>query len=131
MKRTAGVFAFAAVLLTGGIARAHHSYADFLDSTVTIQGSLDRVEFKNPHTILTIRAADGIYTAIWNAAFQLQSMGVRPTDLKVGDVVVLTGYPSRDSEAHEMAKLRKVRRPSDGWTWQMINGQATVGHLSE
>ena len=107
---------------------AHHSYAAFRDEPITIEGTIDRIEFTNPHTLLTIHdSANRTYTIIWNAAFQLHSMGVQATDLKLGDKVALTGYPSRDPEVRQMAKLRRVQRLRDGWTWQIINGRATVG----
>ena len=109
-----------------GIA-AHHSYAEFQDHTTSLEGSIVAVSFGNPHTILTLRTADGTrYTATWNAGFQLVSMGVKTTDLKAGDEVVITGFPHRNPQTHEMAKLREVRRPSDGWMWKMENGRATV-----
>src|SRR5581483_11748276 len=106
---------------------AHHSYAEFQDHTASVEGSIVSVSFGNPHTILTLRTVDGVlYKATWNAGFQLASMGVRPIELKAGDAVVITGFPHRDPQTHEMAKLTEVRRPGDGWTWKMENGRATV-----
>ena len=124
------VIAIAAVLLLiGGVAaQAHHSYAEFLDHTVAVEGTLEKVLYANPHTVLTLRARDGaVYTADWSAAFQLDRMGVSATDLKAGDAVVISGTPSRDPAAHRRARLRSVRRLSDGWTWKLENGRATVG----
>ena len=125
-----GIVITAAAILTVSVdvAQAHHSYAEFQDQQATIVGTLEQIEFKSPHTLLKLRDKQGQeYTVIWNAAFQLQTQGVRATDLKVGDTVSLTGYPSRDPAAHQMAKVRKVRRASDGWTWQMVNGRPSVG----
>ena len=110
------------------IGLAHHSYAEFLDHTVVVEGTLEKAAFGNPHTILTLRTNDAaLYSAIWNAAFQLQSRGVHATDLKVGDVLVVTGFPSRDPAMHQLAKLREVRRPTDGWTWRI---DRTSGHVT-
>lgn len=114
------------ILAVGGIVllcvvpgRAHHSYADFHDHVVSIEGTLEKVVFANPHTILTVRAKDAVYTGNWRAAFQLNTMGVKPTDLKAGDAIVISGTPSRDAAAHQLARLSEVRRPSDGWSWRM------------
>lgn len=128
MRLSILAIAAAMIAVGSGVATAHHSYAEFQDQPATIQGTLVQIEFKNPHTLLKVRGMDGNeYMAIWNAAFQLRTQGVHDTDLKAGDVVSLTGFPSRDAAVHQMAKLRTVRRTSDGWTWQVTNGRASVG----
>jgi Family of unknown function (DUF6152) len=121
------VLAMALAFLLGGTSgRAHHSYADFYDHEVSVEGTLEKVVFANPHTILTVRAKDAtVYTGNWRAAFQLNTMGVKPTDLAVGDVIVMSGTPSRDAAAHQLARLSEVRRPTDGWSWRRdraVNG---------
>ena len=108
---------------------AHHSYSQFHDHVVSVSGTLEKVVFANPHTMLTVRGDAGtVYTGNWRSAFQLHRMGVNSTDLKVGDVVVISGTPSRDAASHEMARLSEVRRMSDGWTWRLEvpAGQANV-----
>jgi hypothetical protein len=113
------ILVLGAVLLFVASGRAHHSYSDFYDHVVSVEGTIEKVVFANPHTILTVRAQDGVvYTGNWRAAFQLNRMGVKPTDLKVGDAIVISGTPSRDAAAHQLARLSEVRRPSDGWSWQ-------------
>ena len=114
------ILAVAAVLLCVVPGRAHHSYSDFYDHVVSVEGTIEKVVFANPHTILTVRAQDGaVYTGNWRAAFQLHTMGVTSTDLKVGDVIVMSGTPSRDAAAHQLARISEVRRPSDGWAWRL------------
>ena len=106
---------------------AHHSYSEFQDQTASVEGSIMAVEFANPHTTMTLRTTDGaVYTATWNAAFQLARMGVRQTDLNIGDVVMITGHSHRDPTVHELAKLREVRRLRDGWAWKSEDGRVTV-----
>jgi hypothetical protein len=121
MKR-AVLAVVAAAALSGATVQAHHSYAEFLDQPITFGATVERIEFTSPHTLLTVRGKDDrVHTIIWNAAFQLQTHGVHPTDLKVGDALELTGFPSRDPEIRQMAKMRKIRRTSDGWTWEFPN----------
>jgi uncharacterized protein DUF6152 len=101
MKRTV-LIAVGIVFVAGSLVRAHHSYAAFdQDQTVSVEGTLERLLYINPHTILTLRTKDStVYTAEWNAAFQLERMGVDSEALKVGDVIIVTGSPSRDATAH-------------------------------
>ena len=124
MKRT--ILSVVAMLVVVGTVstRAHHSYAGFSDDVVSIEGTLEKVMFANPHVILTIRAKDSsVYTALWVAAFTLENRGMKPNDLKIGDVVVVRGTPARDPGVHEIARLSEVRRVSDGWQWfQNENG---------
>ncbi len=127
MTRTVLAVVGVIFLFSGAGARAHHSYAGFADETVSVEGTLETVEFASPHTVLTFRAKDSVlYTAIWRAAFQLDTMGVSRTALRVGDVIVVTGTPSKDPALHELARLSGVRRPGDGWEWQLNGGRASV-----
>jgi hypothetical protein len=36
-------------------------------------------------------------------------MGVKPTDLNVGDIVIISTTPSRDAAARQLARLSEVR----------------------
>ena len=110
-------------VLAGVSSRAHHSHADFLLSqTVTVEGTLDELRYANPHVVLKIRTADGVvYSAEWQAASWLQYHAhVMLTTLRVGDHVIVSGAPSRDPASHELVRLKEVRRPRDGWTYQVI-----------
>lgn len=111
------------LVLAGVSARAHHSYADFrLDQKVTVEGTLDELKYANPHVVLKIRTAEGIvYSAEWQAASWLQFYAhVTLTTLRAGDHVIVTGAPSRDPASRALVRLKEVRRPSDGWTYQVV-----------
>ncbi len=127
MRRTV-LAVIGVVFLAGSGPRAHHSYAEFLlDQTASVEGRLEKLTFGNPHAILTLRTKDSaVYTAEWHSAFQLERMGVAPTALKVGDVIIVSGNPSRDAAAYRLAKLTEVRRPLDGWSWRLPAGRSTV-----
>ena len=62
----------AVVLYLATLARsayAHHSHPFFYDecNSITIEGRVERVEFKNPHTWIVLRLDDGTaYTVDWN-----------------------------------------------------------------
>jgi hypothetical protein len=105
-------------------ARAHHSHPDFrLDQKVTIEGQVEELRYANPHVVLKIRTAEGVvYSAEWQAAWWLQLHAhMTLTTLRVGDHVIVTGAPSRDPALHELVRLKEVRRPRDGWTYEVTS----------
>ena len=127
-----------ATILAVGVAlvpalSAHHSHGAefFLEQDSTIEGTLERLEFKNPHTVLTLRTGDStIYTAEWQGAIWLKThpqmvlpvrAPVEPGTLRIGDRLRITGAPAKDPMRHELVVLKDVRRPSDGWRWTCDN----------
>jgi hypothetical protein len=110
----------------GTTAMAHHSYGAYIrEQKVPIQGVLERLTVGNPHAILEVRSDDGtLFTAEWSSAVQLTRSGFEAGMLAAGDRVIVTGSPSRDPEAHRMALVSEIRRPSDGWRWSR-NGVET------
>jgi hypothetical protein len=125
---TPRTFALAAVIgaAMATSLHAHHSYAEYEKRIVTIQGTIEQIQFANPHTILTMRTTDaGVYTGTWRTARQLERDGVTGEHLKPGDVVAVSGHPSRVRP--DLSKITEVRRVRDGWAWRMNNdGQISV-----
>jgi uncharacterized protein DUF6152 len=124
---------FAILVLAGISVRAHHAHTDFfLDQTVTVAGTLQELRYANPHVVLKIRTAEGVvYTAEWQAASWLQYHAhVMLTTLRVGDQLVVSGAPSRDPASRELVRLKQVRRPRDGWTYQVIQEDSVASRDS-
>ena len=110
------------LVLAGSSARAHHSYSNFLlDQKITVEGELEELKYSNPHVMLKIRTDEGVvYTAVWQAASWLQYHAhVTLTTFRVGDHLIVSGAPSREPASHELANLKEVRRPRDGWTYRV------------
>lgn len=132
-----GLFAatgFAAALLglMPGPASAHHSYAEFdRDIEVTVEGSVERVDWTNPHVLLVVRTVAGAeYRVEWWNTQRLERAGLPENPFAVGDRISLTGVVHRDPDVHMMTLLTEVRRPSDGWSWRRTwfrNNGAAVG----
>ena len=117
------------LVLAGISAQAHHGYPNFLLARmVSVQGTLEELRYANPHVVLKIRTAEGVvYSAEWQAASWLQFHAhVTLTTLRVGDQVIVSGAPSRDPASHELVRLKEVRRPRDGWAYQVIQ-EGSVG----
>lgn len=85
-------------------AHAHHSFAMF-DKTrlVTVQGTVRKLEWTNPHVYLFVEVADAKggktqYTVECNSPNVLMRTGWKPTMLKVGDAVSVGLYPLRNGQ---------------------------------
>src|SRR6188508_676411 len=94
--------ACAASLALGGVtAIAHHSAAAFdTQKEVTVNGTIKSYRFANPHVqlIVTVKKDDGSSVDMdveAGAASVLNGLGFTKDSLKVGDVVTITGNPSR------------------------------------
>ena len=94
-----------AIVIAGSVrARAHHSHPVFYDSctSLTIDGEIESVQWKNPHVFYFIDVTDAS-GKVTNWAIeastpnQLYRAGWRKDDLKSGDAVTLTGSsPARN-----------------------------------
>jgi hypothetical protein len=129
MTRIALALLCATLLASAAVVEAHHAHTDFeLQREVTVTGTIESIQFRNPHVLLVVRTTGStLYTAEWQGAGWLQahpelvSAGAAPvtsTTLKAGDRVVIVGSPSRDDALRAVVNLREVRRPSDGWLWR-------------
>jgi hypothetical protein len=108
------------VILAGSTASAHHAYQEFQrDRIVTVEGAITRLEYQNPHVVLTVKTSDSsIYTVVWSAPSNLlRRYGFESTTLKVGDRVVVSGSPHRDASLRTLSLITEVRRPADGKVW--------------
>jgi Family of unknown function (DUF6152) len=109
MRRQIAAFGLAA--LTAAVmtseARAHHSQSQFEpEKTVTIQGTLTRLSWRNPHTLFLL---DGKLVNGTEASQEWAVEGPSPNQIarggwgaavsKVGDKVTFTGRPRRDGKA--------------------------------
>ena len=83
-------------------ASAHHSHPYFYDQckSVTIEGRIESVVFKDPHSIIVLKTDDGTaYTVDWVGLRGLANTGVLDSAkaaLVFGAPIVVTGNPLRD-----------------------------------
>ena len=124
MKRTLlALVITAGVMVSGGRALAHHSFAAtyFEDKTQKIEGNLVQFQYRNPHSFVQVEAPDekGVtqrWAVEWGAGGQLGRQGVTRESLKLGDHVVIIGNPGRNPEDHRL-RMVNITRPADGWKW--------------
>lgn len=99
------------VLLAGGRLIAHHSFAAEFDASkpVTLKGTITKVEWTNPHTWFYIDVEEGGKVVNWavegGAPNVLYREGWRPTSLKAGDKVTITGSRAKDGSRTANATL--------------------------
>jgi hypothetical protein len=119
MRRTL----LALVIVSGGRALAHHSFAAtyFEDKTQKVEGDLVQFMYRNPHSFVQLEAPDekGVvqrWSIEWGAGGQLGRQGVTRETLKPGDHVIIVGNPGRNPEDHRL-RMVNITRPADGWKW--------------
>ena len=129
MKRGVAALLAACACLLGARAYAHHSFpGTFLeDRTITIQGELVQVLYRNPHSFVQVmvKERDGTvvrYAVEWVGASELGRQGVTAMTLKSGDYVVISGVPGRNPADH-LVRMTSLRRPKDGFDWKLPPGR--------
>lgn len=119
-------------------AYAHHSHPYFYDEcrSITIEGRVERVEYKNPHTWIFLRLDDGTaYTVDWAPLTRLTNNGVvgpAREALVVGARVAVTGdrirpaaqirehFPDFKSDVNpNTVDPRSIRRVDSSFGWAL------------
>src|SRR6266853_4777569 len=137
MKRNALIGLTTAICLyTASTAYAHHSHPYFYDecNNITIEGRVERVEFKDPHTQIVLRVNDGTaYVVDWSPMSRLTNdrvIGPAKDALVFGARVAVTGYRIRTTAQirEHFPELkgdvnpntvdpRSIRRVDDSFSW--------------
>ena len=121
MSRAAHVFATAVFGMTalGASALAHHSFAAEFDVTkpVTLQGTVTKVEWRNPHiwVYLDVKDESGSvkpWQCEGGAPNALTRQGWDRETLKLGEPVTIEGFLARDATNTCNAR-----------TWKLSNGK--------
>ena len=118
MKRTV-LTSTVALLLTASSMIGHHSYGDYdRNAPVTLEGTVKRVLWANPHVVLTLEIqTKGEYAVEWGAVSQLSRQGIEAAPVKQGDHLIVTGSINRNPEKRILTIVQEIRRPADGWYW--------------
>ena len=141
MKRYIVIPLAAAVCLctAASSARAHHSHGMFYDpcTTLTVDGRIEAVQWKNPHTLIDLKTNDGaVFRAEWIGLQGVANSGVAgPAQdaLKVGERIVVIANPMRDAAAIRAAfpaykepaekmkviDVTQIHHASDNWNWSI------------
>ena len=103
MKRIGMIAAAAAFLMTAVNAAAHHSFAMFdKEKTYTVDGTVTKFQFTNPHVWIWIEVPEGedqpagLYGFESGSPSQLMRMGIPRSSFKPGDRITVRFHPLRD-----------------------------------
>lgn len=99
---------------------AHHVISEVYDigRILTLQGEVDRIGYRDPHSFLHLRVAgEGSDGRTWSVelegAAKLHQLGVERGTLKPGDRITVCGNPGRDAGQYRLLML-VLTRQSDG-----------------
>ena len=113
-------------------ADAHHSFAAQYDSTrqVTLQGTITKVEWMNPHTYFYLDVPDEIGKVVnWavegGAPNVLYREGWKPTSLKAGDRVTIMG--SRAKNGSNLINATSFKLPDGRCVFAGTSGPGGTG----
>ena len=133
MRKTAIVLVAVAACAAASPASAHHSHGAFFDACtpVTVEGSVQAVQWKAPHVLIDVKTDQGLlYRAEWTSPQGLSRRGIEPAMVMAGERIVVTGAPLRPVDqlpaerraAYSDPNLRildvlKIRDAGDAWSW--------------
>jgi hypothetical protein len=113
-----------ALILAGGAATAHHSFATyyFEERSVSIEGDVVEFAYSAPHAWVHLTASDATgvsrrFAAEWANPTRLARDGITADSIKLGDRVIITGSPGRNPAEYKI-HLKAIERPADGWKWR-------------
>ena len=100
---------------------------------MTIEGVVTRLQFVNPHPLVTIDVQDGSDTAQqWrlemDTRWELVEIGFASGTLRPGDRIVVVGSLAR-RQAHSLY-IRRLDRPSDGFWYEVVGRSPRIGQCS-
>jgi hypothetical protein len=103
--------------ITAGPTLGHHALGAQYDlqRSVTVTGTVTKVEWANPHVRLNLNAREGAPSDIMHWEFEMASPnlmvlgGFKIDSLRPGDQVTVTANPARDGS--KLGYARKITRP--------------------
>jgi hypothetical protein len=123
--------AVAALVLVAGTAGAHHSISGAYDRNkqVTVDGTVTRFRFVNPHPSLSIDVRNEAgETVPWflemDSRGELAAVGFSAETFKAGDQVQVTGSASR-TQPNAMY-IQKLRRDGDGFAYEQVGSSPRI-----
>ena len=106
----------AAAPLFARAAFAHHGWAWAEEETSELTGTIQDIYIGNPHAVLKVEAADGVWTVELAPPSRTRAAGFDENAAKVGDQITAIGNRSRD---HNEKRMKAVRIVVNGKTYDV------------
>jgi hypothetical protein len=105
------VVVFVALMSTVVPLSAHHAWPVNMSTVVTVKGTVQKVEWANPHPMFTIEVRDNAgKTEIWSiggpALNRMEGNGWSKTTVMPGDVITGIGYQFADGQ--KIIRLERI-----------------------
>ena len=95
---------------------AHHGWGSYdAAAPVTVEGEIVTSHYENPHVLLTVKAADRVWTVTLAPTSRMENRGALKELVAVGQKIVAHGYPSRV----EKDEMRAERITAGGITIEL------------
>ena len=99
-----------------GAALAHHGWDWAVDEHSELTGKIQEIYIGNPHAVLNVEAADGLWVVELAPPSRTIAAGFDESAAKVGDDVTAVGHRSRDQNEKRMKAVRII---VDGKTYDV------------
>jgi len=114
MHKTLAVIGFGLAVPT--VVLAHHGWGSYdAAHPITVAGPIETLKYENPHALITVKAADKVWTVTLAPTSRMHARGAPPELVAVGKTVSAYGYPS----TVEKDEMRAERITVDGKTVEL------------
>lgn len=96
MTRLSIMGAAAALMLVAGGAQAHHGWASYSDQEGQVSGVVESAELGQPHGLLKVRTADGLWDVMLAPPAAIQRAGLTLAAVPKGAKVTAKGHKRID-----------------------------------
>jgi hypothetical protein len=103
-----GVIVGATSTLLISAAVAHHGWSWTVEEQSELTGTIREIYIGNPHAVLQVEAADGLWTVELAPPSRTRSAGFDENAAKVGDQVTAIGNRSKDPNEKRMKAVRLI-----------------------
>ena len=117
-QRASSVAALVLGLCLANAANAHHPPLMERCHALTFTGEVERIDWRNPHVELLIRADDGeTHFVSWLNLQQLGLAGIDRNTIRAGDRVIVTVGTRDDIVVPRPKPIAAITKISNGWEW--------------
>jgi hypothetical protein len=93
---------------TSAAALAHHGWSGYLDEDFALSGTVESARLGNPHGLIKVRAAEGVWDVVLGPARNQQRAGLTEAEVPPGAEITAYGHRHQNPKRLEM-KTERLR----------------------